>query len=88
MKVSKAVELLNAMKPDDEIIIEIWDKDCFRGAILDTHGNEVPISQNLWNEFASDFTVRDTVIETVGDDIMWGLQDYWNLNDELTKEVK
>lgn len=83
MRVSKAIELLNRLKPDDEIIIEIWDRDCFRGAIIDVDGNEVPlIPQNVWNAFASSFTVRDTVIEEVGDDIQWGLQDYFN---ELTK---
>ena len=80
MKVSKAIEMLKGMNPDEEIIIEWWDIDCFHGNIIDArHGDEVPlIPQNVWNEFASGFTVRDTVIETVFEDIQWGLQDYWN----------
>lgn len=86
MKVSKAISLLSQLNPDDEIIMELWDVDCFHGNISDENGDDVPlIPQNVWNDFVSGFTVRDNALESVNEDINWALQEYWN---SLVKEVK
>lgn len=77
MKVSKAIAMLKEMNPDEEIVIEWWDVHCFHGSVVDAHGDEVAlIPHEVWNRFASDFAVRETVIEGVYEDIQWGLQDY------------
>lgn len=86
MKVSKAIEMLKGMNPDSEIIIEWWDVNCFHDAVVDADGNDIPlIPQNVWDAFAHDFSMRDSVMEDVWNDIQWGLQDYVT---QLTKEVK
>jgi hypothetical protein len=77
MKVSKAIEMLKQMKPDDEIIIELWDAECFHGSVHGEDGAELPvIPRNVWNAYASDFEFRDHIQERCWDDIQWGLQDY------------
>lgn len=79
MRVSKAIELLSRMKPDDEIVIEWWDIDCFHGAIVDPDGDEMTvIPREVWDAFAGAFTTREHIIESVYEDIQWGLQDYCN----------
>lgn len=54
MKVSELQELLKKYEPDTQLIVALWDKECFRA--LDTEARLLTDSE--WNDVAKDFSVQ------------------------------
>ena len=54
MKVSELKELLKKYEPDTQVVVALWDKECFRA--LDTE--ERIVSDNEWNYVAENFSVQ------------------------------
>jgi hypothetical protein len=54
MKVSKVIEILNTMKPDDEVVCVMWDKETMAGYI---DNEEHLLTDSTWKLVASEFEV-------------------------------
>ena len=54
MKVSKVLEILNTMKPDDELVCVFWDKETMAGYI---DNEEHLLTDSTWKLIASEFEV-------------------------------
>ena len=54
MKVSKVIEILNTMKPDDELVCVFWDKETMANYI---DNEEQILTERVWKEVASEFEV-------------------------------
>jgi len=54
MKVSELQELLKKYEPDTQIIVALWDKECFKA--MDTELRVV--TDNEWNYVAENFSVQ------------------------------
>jgi hypothetical protein len=62
MKVSKAIELLSELNPDEEICISWWERQLF------TDTENVIVSEEKWNEAVAEFDIEggyDSVNEQV-----------------------
>ena len=68
MKVSKAIEFLSEMNPDEEICISWWERDLF------TDREGVPVSDDAWSDAVAEFDAEggyDSVNQQV-----WELVNY------------
>ena len=54
MQVSKVIEILNTMKPDDEVVCVMWDKETMAGYI---DNEEHLLTDSTWKLVASEFEV-------------------------------
>ena len=54
MKVSEAIAIFNTMKPDDELVMVVWDKETMAGYI---DNEEHLLTDSTWKLVASEFEV-------------------------------
>jgi hypothetical protein len=54
MKVSELKELLKKYDPDTQLVVALWDKECFKA--LDTEARL--LTNNEWNSVAETFSVQ------------------------------
>ena len=62
MKVSKAIELLSELNPDEEICISWWERQLF------TDTEDVIVSEEKWKEAVAEFDIEggyETINEQV-----------------------
>ena len=72
MKVSKAIEMLSGHDPDEEIVIEWWDRNFIE--LDDNEGKSVAIPLDIW--------------ETVADGFEFGEYTYSSMFTELQEAIE
>jgi len=80
MKVSELKELLKKYEPDTQLVVALWDKECFKA--LDTEARL--LTDNEWNYVAENFSVQ-AHDQMLGRSIRGVLENKMNSTDEATE---
>lgn len=80
MKVSELKELLKKYEPDTQLVVALWDKECFKA--LDTEARIV--TDKEWNYVAENFSVQ-MHDQMLGASIRGVLENRMQSNDEATE---
>ena len=82
MKVSELQELLKKYEPDTQLIVGLWDKECFKA--MDTEARLLTDSE--WNTVAKEF-VMQFHDQMLGADIRKALEKQQAVNDEWSEQL-
>ena len=80
MKVSELQELLKKYEPDTQLVVALWDKECFKA--LDTEARIV--TDKEWDYVAENFSVQ-MHDQMLGASIRGVLENKMHSNDKATK---
>jgi|LakMenEpi03Aug12_release.lakeMendotaPanAssembly.Ray.scaffolds.fasta_scaffold29848_4 hypothetical protein len=80
MKVSELKELLKKYEPDTQLVVALWDKECFKA--LDTE--ERLLTDNEWDYVAKNFSVQ-AHDQMLGASIRGVLENKMNSTNEATE---
>jgi Rod binding domain-containing protein len=82
MKVSELQEMLKKYEPDTQLIVALWDKECFNS--LDTEARL--LTDKEWNTVAKEF-VMQFHDQMLGADIRKALEKQQAVNDEWSEQL-
>jgi len=82
MKVSELQEVLKKYEPDTQLIVGLWDKECFKH--LDTEARL--LTDKEWNDVAKDFNVQFHD-QMFGAGIRKALERQQAVNDEWSEQL-
>lgn len=76
MKVKDIIKAMGEYDPEEELIIDWWDKQCFDFMWNDNieHPLDDTERRRLWNEMASSFVPSDFSTDTTWEDIWYSLE--------------
>jgi hypothetical protein len=82
MKVSELQEVLKKYEPDTQLIVAVWDKECFKA--MDTEARL--LTDKEWNAVATEFVMQfhDQIL---GADIRKALERQQAVNDEWSEQL-
>ena len=82
MKVSELQELLKKYEPDTQLIVAVWDKECFKA--MDSEARL--LTDKEWNIVATEF-VMQFHDQMLGADIRKALEKQQSVNDEWSEQL-
>ena len=82
MKVSELQEVLKKYEPDTQLIVAVWDKECFKA--MDTEARL--LTDKEWNTVATEF-VMQFHDQMLGADIRKALEKQQAVNDEWSEQL-
>ena len=73
MKVKDIIEAMSGYHPEEELIIDWWDKSCFDHICDDRFDDEEQLSEQtrlqLWNQTAESFRLSEHTTDAMWEDI-------------------
>ena len=75
MKASKAIEYLSKLDPNEEIIIEWWDRNFTK--ICDEDGNELVVSVDVWDFVVKQMGAREHLMDMYNELVIEQINDQY-----------
>jgi hypothetical protein len=77
MRVSQAINYLQEMSPDEEIVIAWWGREHFGDSILTKGDDELDSCPlDAWNAVVGDYDIQEWELSAIHDDIVYALQSW------------